>query len=148
MTSADQADVASALAILADCSSLSLATFLATPDGQGCHAASVFYAEDAQLNLYFLSAGSSLHAAHIALNPDVAVTINQQHADWTEIKGVQMHGDCRQLQEPERSTAIDLYLGKFTEVARFVEDPRTSSEQLIAERLMQSCWFRFSPHWV
>lgn len=60
--------------------------------------ASVYYTFDQNLNLYFLSDPSTLHARHILKNPKVAVAIADSHQDINKIKrGLQLFGIAKQI---------------------------------------------------
>jgi uncharacterized protein YhbP (UPF0306 family) len=85
---------------------------LATNGPEGLWAAAVFYASYG-FELYFLSAPTTRHSRNIAANPHVAVTIQEDYKDWLAIRGVQLEGECRQLDGESRSTAIERYEAKF-----------------------------------
>ena len=91
---------------------------LATTGPEGIWAAAVFYAHDAQFNLYFLSAGHTRHAQNMAQTPQVAVTIQEDYADWSNIQGVQLAGTAVLLKGDLRQQAIDRYQAKFPFLAK------------------------------
>ena len=64
---------------------------LATSTGDSPWAATVFFASD-DLRLYFFSAPDSRHGQNLAVNPQVAVTIQEDYHDWRAIKGIQLEG--------------------------------------------------------
>ena len=64
---------------------------LATCAGDAPWAATVFFASD-DLQLYFFSSPDSRHCQNLALNPKVAVTIQEDYHDWRKIKGIQLEG--------------------------------------------------------
>ena len=64
---------------------------LATHGPLGLWAAAVFYASDG-FDCYFLSAAHTRHARNIAINPNVAATIQEDYRDWEGIQGIQLEG--------------------------------------------------------
>ena len=59
--------------------------------------ASVYYTFDQDLNLYFLSSPTTLHAKHILRNSQVAVAIADSHQSINETKrGLQLFGIAQQ----------------------------------------------------
>ncbi|MDP2692135.1 MAG: pyridoxamine 5'-phosphate oxidase family protein [bacterium] len=60
--------------------------------------ASVYYTFDKDLNIYFLSAPSTLHAKHILQNPKIAVSIADSHQGISSKKrGLQISGEAHQI---------------------------------------------------
>lgn len=60
--------------------------------------ASVYYSYDNDLNLYFLSSPSTLHARQILKNPKVAVAITDSHQEINDTKrGLQLSGVAHQI---------------------------------------------------
>ena len=55
-------------------------------------AAAVFYAHDADLNLYFLSEASTQHGSNMTGGSGVACTIQADGQDWRRIRGLQLWG--------------------------------------------------------
>jgi uncharacterized protein YhbP (UPF0306 family) len=80
------------------------------PDGPG--AAAVFYAHRGSM-LYFLSSATSRHARNIEVDPRVALTIQDECADWSRIRGLQLEGQARRLAAAEAAAARELYTTKF-----------------------------------
>ncbi|MBP6015084.1 MAG: pyridoxamine 5'-phosphate oxidase family protein [Candidatus Promineofilum sp.] len=109
---------------------------LATHGPEGVWAAAVFYANDG-FQLYFLSAGHTRHAQNIAASPQVAATIQEDYADWTAIKGIQLEGTVRMLAGKEREAAIALYAKKFS----FLTQPIS----VVESALMRVNWYCLSP---
>ncbi|MCA9932539.1 MAG: pyridoxamine 5'-phosphate oxidase family protein [Ardenticatenaceae bacterium] len=85
---------------------------LATTGKEGVWAAAVFYVNDG-FDLIFLSAGHTRHGRNIAQNPRVAATVQEDYADWADIKGVQCEGRVLLLEGDERDTAVTLYAQKY-----------------------------------
>ena len=85
---------------------------LATATNDDLWAASVFYVNQGFV-LMFLSAGHTRHARNLEINPHVAATIQEDYADWPEIKGIQLEGRVELLQGQKRDVAVSLYEDKY-----------------------------------
>lgn len=86
-------------------------------------AATVFYASD-DLDLYFFSAPDSRHCQNLALNPRVAVTIQEDYKDWRAIKGIQIEGTVMLIDEVlEKTKAMAIYARKYADVIKLFTDP-------------------------
>jgi uncharacterized protein YhbP (UPF0306 family) len=93
-------------------STLTLATI--SPEGVPA-AADLYFAADADLQIYFISERGSRHAAHIGPGTRVAATVHGEAWGWQDIRGVQLEGDCRPVDSArERAAALALYGRKFT----------------------------------
>ena len=109
---------------------------LATSDGSDLWAAAVFYVND-KLSFYFLSASHTRHAQHIAANPWIAATVQEDYADWKDIKGVQLEGPVHRLQGDARQQAMELYHAKYPFVSGVVGQ--------LAAALAQMNWYQIIP---
>ena len=121
---------------------------LATGGEDGPWAAAVFYARDAEFNLYFISAVSTRHAAHIAHNPKVAATVNRQHDDWFDIRGLQIEGVAGIVPPEEREAVVERYLAKFPTLRPLFASPRDEQEKKIAKACAASPFYRVRPGWI
>lgn len=76
--------------------------------------ASVYYAFDQDLNLYFLSAPTTIHAKQIIQNHKVSVAVCDSHQDVNQPKkGLQLSGIAKQLSDPnEIKYALQLWKAK------------------------------------
>jgi uncharacterized protein YhbP (UPF0306 family) len=110
---------------------------LATHGPDGLWAAAVFYASDG-FKLHFLSARSTRHARNIAANPHVAATIQEDYRDWLAIQGVQLEGECQQLDGESRSAAIERYIAKFPIIG-------PDAPPQIAQALDKVAWYTLTP---
>lgn len=86
---------------------------LATTGTDGVWAAAVFYAVTDAFHLYFLSAGHTRHAQHIAVSPSVAATVQENYTDWATIQGVQLSGEVTLLAGEMRETAVSFYRQRY-----------------------------------
>lgn len=114
---------------------------LATSGSDGVWAAALFYVHNG-LNLTFLSAEHTRHARHLASNPHVAATIQDQLDDWTQIQGIQLAGIVSRLGQQDREQAITDYCLKYQYVAT---DPR------LQVALSKVQWYQLTPtrlYWI
>jgi len=97
-------------AFLGTHTTLNLATV--SHDGKPAVAA-MFYAHDADLNLYFLSEMDTLHGQNLRANSQVAGTIHADGQDWQTIKGLQLKGRATPVPAGELAHAMAIYGRKF-----------------------------------
>ena len=102
----------------------------------GPWAAAVFYVNDG-FTLYFLSAPGTRHAQELAANPRVAVTIQEDYADWRSIKGIQLDGVAARVAAGERARVIGLYGAKFPLIGDASKAPAA-----IAQALARIEWYQ------
>ena len=112
---------------------------LATEADGNLWAAAVFYVSDGY-TLYFLSSPTSRHCLNLANNPRVAATIQEDYADWMEIKGVQLEGVVSQLSGDEELLARQRYAEKFPFVGQLARAP-----QAIVRAMAKVRWYRLVP---
>jgi uncharacterized protein YhbP (UPF0306 family) len=119
---------------LAQHSTLTLATVSA--EGHPM-AASLFFAEDDDLNLYWVSGVGSRHSLNLSANPSAAVTVHRATWSWREIAGVQMEGEVAALRAgAETAAAWDRYRAKFPFVGEFEAE------------VARSTFYCFQPRWA
>ena len=100
---------------------------LATSQGGIPWAATVFYASDG-LKLYFFSAPDSRHCQDLAVNPRVAVSVQEDYRDWRKIKGIQLEGQVIQVDSViEKAKAIAAYARKYPEVMEVFANPASGA---------------------
>lgn len=112
---------------------------LATRDDEGPWAAAVFYVNDG-FALYFLSSPRSRHSRQLASSPAAAATIQEDYADWPEIKGVQLEGTVRELRGAEAERARRLYGEKYPLIRRL-----GGARAAIAQALRKVRWYELAP---
>lgn len=112
---------------------------LATHGPDGPWAAAVFYVSDG-VTLYFLSSPTSRHGCNIADNPQVAVTIHEDYADWPQIKGIQAEGVVREISGDDERHARSLYGARYPVVGKLAQAPAA-----IVKALAKVRWYRFEP---
>jgi uncharacterized protein YhbP (UPF0306 family) len=118
---------------------------LATCGEDGPWAAALFYAHDSDLTLYFISAPGTRHAADIERDPKVAVAVNAQHKDWSDIRGLQISGVAEIVPPDQRSGAVEIYLTKFPDLRPLFSAPRDEQESRIAKAFAASPFYRVRP---
>jgi uncharacterized protein YhbP (UPF0306 family) len=120
--------------LLAQRISMTIAT--TSPHGSP-RAADVYFASDADLNLYFYSDPASRHSRNILRDPRVAVAVRFESMDWHEIKGVQIEGTAVCVDDlQERQKAWRLMCGKFPFYESFTD---------VVARLEI---YRITPKWI
>lgn len=119
---------------------------LATSGEDGPWAAALFYAHDSDFRLYFISAKATRHAADIDLNPKVAVAVNTQHKDWSDIRGLQIGGVAEIVTPDQRAGVVETYLAKFPALRPLFSSPRNEQESRIARAFAASPFYRVRPN--
>ncbi len=112
---------------------------LATVGGDGVWAAAVFYVNDGH-TLYFLSSPTSRHCRNLAHSGRVAVTIQEDYADWPDIKGVQIEGTAAEISGTEEKQARLLYGKKFAVVGMLAQAPAA-----IVKAMAKVRWYKVVP---
>jgi len=112
---------------------------LATVGPEGVWAAAVFYVNDG-FTLYFLSAPTSRHARNLEATGRVAATVQDDYADWREIRGIQLEGDTVRIGGAEEASAVLRYGQKFPVVANLASAPRE-----IVRAFEHIRWYRIRP---
>jgi uncharacterized protein YhbP (UPF0306 family) len=110
--------------------------------------ASVFFASDPALNLYFVTDPNTHHGSDLGRSSRVAGTINADCSDWIDIRGLQLTGHAAQVSTEDRPAALAIYLGKFPAVARMKDNPASEQERLIGERLASTPLYQLRPDWI
>jgi hypothetical protein len=95
---------------------------LATHGSAGVWAAAVFYVNDG-FNLLFLSSPTSRHCRNLAESARVSATIQQDYADWPEIKGVQLEGTASEIGGEREKQARHIYGEKFPVIRGLAQGP-------------------------
>jgi uncharacterized protein YhbP (UPF0306 family) len=100
-------------------------------------AASVFYASDEALNLYWVSGEKSRHSQNLERVSHVAVSIHHETWDWRDIHGVQIEGVARRLIDPdETDRAWALFRDKFPFTSEFTD------------QIARSAFYVLTPKWI
>lgn len=111
-------------------------------------ATAVFYASDAELNLYFVSDRRTRHGRSLSTGGRAAGAINADCGSWAEIRGLQLEGRVTVLEGPARLSALKRFLAKFPDVGALIDRPKDENEESIASRLRAANVYRLSPEWI
>jgi len=86
---------------------------LSTKDAEGIWANPVYFAYDAGFNIYFISMPASRHMKAIGSSAPIAVAIyaTDQPAGG-DVKGIQLSGFARVLDDDEVAAAAEVYYGR------------------------------------
>lgn len=107
--------------------------------GEDLWAAAVFYVSDGY-TFYFLSSPASRHCRNLAANAKVALTVQEDYADWPEIKGVQAEGIATEISGTEEDRARRLYGEKFPLVGKLALAPAA-----IVKAMAKVRWYKVVP---
>ena len=118
---------------------------LATVDqhGEPC-AAAVYFAHDENLNLYFLSAKSTVHSANLLAHPHVAGTVYEEHQEWRSLRGLQLKGVAAPVEFLELPHAAAVYTKKYPFVSLAT---RGSPAELLKAMASATLW-KLTPIWI
>ena len=111
-------------------------------------AASLFFASDSDLNIYFVSDYRTRHARDIGDGAEVVATVNADCSEWAGVRGLQIAGFAETVDGVARMNALGRYLLKFTDVKALFEAPRGKDEETIAQRLKAANMYRLKPRWI
>ena len=104
------------------------------------HACALFYAADAEMNLYFLSEPKTLHALHIGDGAAVAITVEQNNQSWTGIRGLQLSAfaqPCTEASLMERARQV--YSRRF---------PFVGKVETLSGPLSRARYYCVTPDWI
>ena len=121
---------------------------LATAGDSEPWAATVFFASDAALNLYFVSDHRTRHGRDMASNATVVATVNPDCDNWRDIRGLQIKGQASVVEGIARAKALGLYLAKFPQIDALFNRPKDDHEETIAQRLKSANMYRLEPEWI
>lgn len=121
---------------LASHTTMTLATI--AEDGRP-QAASLFYAEMADLSLVYISEKKVRHSQNLQRDARAAATVYADGQKWQEIQGLQIEGVCRPLTGQDARAAQGAYVEKFS----FIK-----SNLMIGAVLKISTFYRLSPEWM
>ncbi len=121
---------------------------LATTNGDGsAHACDLFYARRDESPLYFLSDPGTRHIENIAREPRVSATIHGPVNGWQEIRGVQIVGAARRVEEAtERARAYDLYVAKYPFVQQWLRSADALGKKHETLGLVEL--YELTPRWI
>ena len=108
-------------------------------------AATVFFASE-DFHLYFFSAPDSRHCQNLAVNPRVAVTIQEDYQDWRKIKGIQLEGRVVLVDGVlEKAKAMTIYAAKYPEIIKLFTN---SGSGVFYKAFLKVKFYRVTPEKV
>ncbi len=127
-----------AAVLLAECRTASLATVDAH---KRPHAANIQYVHDDRLRLYFVSGEDAAHSRHVAVNPEVALTVyHPEDLEPASIRGLQLHGRVQPItDEAERSRVLTRYIDRF---------PFIAADAALRAAVEKQTFYRITPAWL
>jgi uncharacterized protein YhbP (UPF0306 family) len=116
---------------------------LATQGPGGLWAAAVFYVHEG-LHIYFTSVPGTRHGVNMSATGRAAGTINDDVASWQTMKGVQLDGLVRRVEnEDELRHVVAAYLARFP-FAAGLWDGETDPDKIV-RALGSHAFFRLTP---
>ena len=91
---------------------------LATVHDDQPWSATVYFASDIDLNLYWLSSTNTRHSQNISKNSKVSGSIVLPHTYGNKLRGLQLQGNARQLFDEEANQGFNVFKTKFWVVER------------------------------
>jgi uncharacterized protein YhbP (UPF0306 family) len=85
-------------------------------------AASVMFAYDDDLNLYFLSKPETRKTQNLLANPKVSVTVNQVQKTPGKVIGVQLEGSAEMLDKKKNSKEQEIFKNRFNWAEKYLSD--------------------------
>ncbi len=118
---------------------------LSTCGEDGPWAAAVFYAHTG-LQFFFMSNPDTRHGRHIVATGRMAAAVHEDYSSWREIKGVQMTGSVRVVDDPAgRKEGLKAFFRKFCFAEAFL---RGDVPEALRERMRNIHLFCFEPDLV
>ncbi|GBE02628.1 hypothetical protein BMS3Abin08_02079 [bacterium BMS3Abin08] len=100
---------------------LNLATINSNDPAQP-HVSTVAYVNEG-FDLYFATSVKSRKFANLKNNPKVALTIDEDEADWMKITGLQIEGEAEVVKEDQLPSVFGIYSDKFPIIKTFPANP-------------------------
>jgi uncharacterized protein YhbP (UPF0306 family) len=115
--------------------------------------AAVFYAVDADLNLYFLTEERTEHGRNMLAHPQVAGAVYADGQDWRAIRGLQLKGRAQIVTGSALPLAIKTYAARYAFVAPLLAGqagPAALTGPLARARfwVLRPAWFRLTDNTV
>ncbi|HEC98678.1 MAG TPA: pyridoxamine 5'-phosphate oxidase family protein [Nitrospirae bacterium] len=100
---------------------LNLATINSNDPGQP-HVSTVAYVSEG-FELYFATSVKSRKFSNLEKSPKVALTIDEDEADWMKITGLQIEGKAEVVKEDQLPSVFVIYSEKFPIIKTFPANP-------------------------
>ena len=85
-------------------------------------AASVMFAYDGRLNLYFISKPDTRKTQNLLDNPKVSATINQIQKTPGKVIGVQLEGSAEMLGKTKNKQELEIFKNRFNWAEKYLHD--------------------------
>ncbi len=85
-------------------------------------AASVMFAYDDDLNLYFISKPETRKTQNILANPEISATINQFQKTPGKVLGVQLEGAAQKLDKKKSTEELEIFKKRFNWAEKYLHD--------------------------
>ena len=95
---------------------------LATSENDVPWAATVFFAYDDDLNIYFISVPNTRKITNLNRNPNVAIAINQFQPKGEVVQGLQIEGKAEALDKEKNKKELDLYRKRYDWADKYLHD--------------------------
>jgi len=100
-------------------------------------AATVMYAYDNDLNIYFLSKISTRKVQNVLANSKVAATINEVTGGIGKVRGIQLEGECQMVGRFEGARIYALFLKKYFWLKDYIPSAKQMFSKAISDRLFK-----------
>ena len=94
---------------------------VATTKGSQPWACSVYFAYDANFNIYWVSKPSRRHSEEIRANSKIAGTIVLPHTPGDDVRGIQYQGIAEELTGEDARPGLELYAKRYKTGSEWVE---------------------------
>jgi len=85
-----------------------------TTNGYQPWGATVYFAYDQDLNLYWISRPDRRHSSELSLNKKVAGVIAKYHTYGEKVRGIQIEGEAFELKNEDASNAMEIYTKRYS----------------------------------
>jgi uncharacterized protein YhbP (UPF0306 family) len=123
--------------LILDYLSLNKRMSLATSKDDVPWAATVLYAYDGDLNIYFLSKIETRKVQNLLTNSKVAATINEVTGGIGKVRGIQLEGECRMVGRLEAARVYALFLKKYFWLKDYIPSAKQMFSKAIRDRLFK-----------
>lgn len=100
-------------------------------------AATVMYAYDQNLSIYFLSKVSTRKVQNILENSKVAATINEVTGGIGKVRGVQLEGTCNMVSKLESVKVYGLFLKRYFWLKNYIPSAGQMFSKAVSDRLFK-----------
>jgi uncharacterized protein YhbP (UPF0306 family) len=113
----------------------SLVASIATSVNSKPWVANVFFTNDSDLNIYFLSSTKTRHSLEAVQNSSVAVSIYDKESTYDFVHGIQIEGEIKEANLVDIMKSLKSYIEKYPESTNKLQDPKTLVDSLSSSRM-------------